>query len=86
MFGKCSTFQPRVPAAIYGEEHLETRLKTIQGLVDIHEGHPKVCTVEFLVDVWKRMNYDSVDACLEGYVVITRIPPHLAPRETKFPD
>ena len=73
MFEKCATFQSRVFAAIYGEEHLKTRLKTIQWLIDFHENRPKVSQVEFLVDVWDRMNYDFVDARMEGVRRIMRI-------------
>ena len=73
MLEKCATFQSRIFAAIYGEEHLRTRLKAVQGLIDIRENHPKVFRIEFLADVWNRMNYDFADACMEGVRRIMRI-------------
>ena len=86
MFRKCATFQSRTFAAIYGAEHLETRLKAIQGLVDVRGNRPKVFQIDFLVDVWNRANYDFVDACMEGVRRIMRIAPPLVPREIKLPD
>ena len=75
MFGKCATFQSRTFPAIYGDEHLKTRLKAVQGLIGVRENRPKVFQIDFLVDVWNRMNYDFVDACMEGVRRIMRISP-----------
>ena len=74
MSGKCSIAQSRVSPAVYGEEHLKPRLKTIHGLVAIREDRPKVPTSEFLVDVWNRMRYDFEGACLDGVRRIIRSP------------
>ena len=65
MFEKCAIGQPRYFAAVYGEEHLKPRLKAIKALVNTHEDHPKVPPIDFVGDVWSRMNHDFADACLE---------------------
>ena len=75
MFGKCAITQSRFSSTIYGGEHLKPRLKAIKALVNTHEGHPKVFSIEFIGDVWSRMNYDFADACLEGVRRIVRIAP-----------
>ena len=82
MFGKCSTLQSRVFAALYGGEHPKSSLRSISGVGNIHGDQPKVPTVEFLVDVWNRMNYDFADACL-GVRRIIRIP-HPGAKSDKF--
>ena len=75
MFEKCDVSQSRYFSAVYGDEHLKPRLKAIKALVNTHEDHPKVFPIEFIVDVWNRMNHDFVDACLEGVRRIVRIAP-----------
>lgn len=75
MFEKCAIAQSRYFSAVYGDERLEPRLKAAKSLVTTHEDHPKVFPIDFIVDVWNRMNHDFADACLEGIRRIVRIAP-----------
>ena len=60
---------------VNGEDHLETRLKAIQGLIGVRENRPKVFSVDFLVEVRNWENYDFPGAFLEGVRRIIRLVP-----------
>ena len=58
MFGRTSELQAKYFAATHGDAHLEERLSTIRRLVNLHEDHPDVFSVDFTVDDWGRMISD----------------------------
>ena len=81
MFEKCDIAQSRYFAAVYGEEHLKPRSNAIRGLANTHEDHHKVSPIDFIGDVWGRMNHRFIDACLEGVRRIIRISPPVPKRD-----
>ena len=54
---------------------MEPRLKAIKSLANTHEDRPNDPPIDFIGDVWNRMNHDFVDACLDGIRRIVRIAP-----------
>ena len=66
MFIRMGRQQPRLFAAVYGEEHLNDRMQSIGRLSDIHEDCPDFYTASFIAETWGRMTYQYNICVTEG--------------------